>query len=152
MCGTHYGSNSCNSPFATDPRRACTKSRSVGHRFIPRVPKRVTIILLFSIGLLAVREMKFSRFESRFYSAFSAKASYTMAPGPSGPIRNPSAESYDLEHGYTMLPVFFGAFARGGHSIQEQALDSAWSLRLDDLGIYSIYHEKDQAGLDNVGP
>jgi membrane peptidoglycan carboxypeptidase len=111
--------------------------------------KGAVAILLLSIVLLVTTEMKFSWIESRFF-AEAAKVSYTLAPGPSGSIRYPDAGPSDLQRGYSNLPVFLGRLRDQGYSIEEQARDSGWSLLLERLGVYPIYHEKNQAGLDIV--
>jgi membrane peptidoglycan carboxypeptidase len=94
--------------------------------------------------------MKFSWIESRFFAAEASKAHYSLAPGPSGSIRYPAAGPYDLQRGYSTLPLYLDRLRGAGYSIEEQARDSGWSLTLARLGVYPIYHEKDKAGLDIV--
>ena len=103
-----------------------------------------------SIVLLVAAEMEFSWIESRFFAAEAAKVSYKLAPGPSRSIRYPDAGPYDLQRGYSMQPAFLDRLRGEGYSIEEQARDSGWSLLLARLGVYPIYHEKNQAGLDIV--
>jgi membrane peptidoglycan carboxypeptidase len=107
-------------------------------------------ILLLSISLLAATEMKFCWIESRFFAAEAAKINYRVSPGPSASIRYPDAGPYDLRLGYSMMPEFLNRLRGERYSIEEQARDSRRSLLLARLGVYPIYHEKNQAGLDIV--
>jgi membrane peptidoglycan carboxypeptidase len=105
---------------------------------------------LLGIGVLTATEMKSSWIESRFFAAGASKASYKLAPGSSSSIRYPAAGPYDLQRGYATLPAYLNRLGGEGYSVQEQARDSDSALLLDRLGIYPIYHEKNQAGLDIV--
>jgi membrane peptidoglycan carboxypeptidase len=106
-------------------------------------------VLLLSVGFLAA-EMKFSWIESRFFAAEAAKINYRVSAGPSGSIRYPDAGPYDLRLGYSMMPEFLNRLRGEGYGIEDQARDSRRSLFLSRLGVYPIYHEKNQAGLDIV--
>jgi membrane peptidoglycan carboxypeptidase len=112
--------------------------------------KGAAAIFLLGIGLLVAGEMKFSWLESRFFAAEASRVNYKLASGPSERIRYPDAGPYDLQRGYSILPVFFDRLRGEDYSIEEQARDSGWSLLLARQGVYPIYHEKNQAGLDIV--
>jgi membrane peptidoglycan carboxypeptidase len=112
--------------------------------------KFTVAILFFGISLLIATEMKFAWIESHLFAAEVAKMSFELAPGPSEKIRYPDAGPYDLRRGYSMLPAFLGRLRGEGYSIEEQARVSGASLLLARLGVYPIYHEKNQAGLDIV--
>jgi membrane peptidoglycan carboxypeptidase len=115
-----------------------------------RLGKRAITVVLLSIGLLAASEMKFSWIESRFFAAQASRLRFALAPGPSASIRYPAAGPYDLQRGYSSLPAFLDRLRNENYTIEEQARDSGSSLLLARLGVYPIYHEKNQAGLDIV--
>lgn len=110
--------------------------------------KRALAVFLSAAALLIAAEMRSSWIESRFFAAEASKASYKLAPGSSSSIRYPAAGPYDLQRGYSTLPAYLHRLDSEGYAIQEQARDSDSALRLESLGVYPIYHEKDQAGLD----
>jgi membrane peptidoglycan carboxypeptidase len=112
--------------------------------------KGTAAVLLFGTGLLVATEMKFSWIESGFFAATASKVSHTLAPGPSGRILYPDAGPYDLQLGYSTIPAYLDRLRGEDFSIEEQARDSDVSLSLARLGIYPIYHEKNQAGLDII--
>lgn len=112
--------------------------------------KSALAILLLSVGVLAVTEAKYSWIEARFFAAETSRVKFELAPGPSRSIRYPAAGPYDLRRGYSMVPGFLDRLHREGFSIEEQAHNSGMSLLLDRLGVYPIYHEKDQAGIQIV--
>lgn len=105
-------------------------------------------ILLLSVGLLAVTEAKFSWIEARLVAVEVSKVHYELAPGPSGRIVYPEGGPYDMRRGYSNLSTFLERLHGEGYDIEEQARDSSTSLLLERLGVYPIYHEKDQAGID----
>src|ERR1700739_4630214 len=113
----------------------------------PWLRKCVVAILLLGVCLLSAMEMKYSWIESRFFAMEAARVNYKLAPGPNRSIEYPDAGPYDLQLGYSMQPTFLERLRSEGYSIEEQARDSGWSLLLARLGIYPIYHEKNQAGL-----
>lgn len=110
--------------------------------------KGMWVVLLLSIGLLAATEAKFSWIEARFFAAEAAQVRFELAPGPSRSIGYPRAGPYDQQRGYSEMPVLLDRLHGEGYDIEEQARDSGTSLFLDHLGIYPIYHEKSQAGIE----
>jgi len=110
--------------------------------------KQGKLIVLFGIGLSAAAELRYSWIESRVFSALASKCHYTLASGASGSIRYPDAGPYDLRRGYSTLPEFSEHLENHGFRIEEQARDSDSSLLLSRLGVYPIYHEKSEAGID----
>lgn len=115
-----------------------------------RLGKGAISVVLLGIGLLVASEMKFSWIESRFFAAQASRLRYKMAPGPSASIHYPDGGPYDLERGYSTLPAFLDHLRTENFTIEEQARDSGSSLLLARFGVYPIYHEKNQAGLDIV--
>ena len=113
--------------------------------------KRVKLILFCGIGLVAIAaELRLSWIESQLFSALASKCSYTVASGASKNIRYPAAGPYDLRRGYSALPEFSQRLRNQGFVIGEQARDSKSSLLFERLGVYPIYHEKSEAGIDIV--
>lgn len=106
------------------------------------------LAVLLAGGLLAVTEAKFSWIEARIFAAEASRTRFVLAPGPSTRIGYPEAGPYDLRRGYSSLPLFLEHLDGEGFRIEEQARDSGAALFLDRLGIYPIYHEKSQAGIE----
>lgn len=109
--------------------------------------KGALAILLLSVGLLAVTEAKFSWIAAHVFAAEAARTHFQLAPGPSRSIAYPRAGPYDRERGYSDLPTLLERLHGEGYDIEEQARDSGTSLLLERLGVYPIYHEKDQTGI-----
>lgn len=113
------------------------------------LPQRAVAFLIVGVLLLLVEtEMKFSWVESRLFSMGLTRVSYAVAPKPSRSIWYPDAGPYDLRRGYSALPVFLDRLLGKNYSIDKQACNSSLSLFLGHLGVYPIYHEKNQSGLD----
>jgi membrane peptidoglycan carboxypeptidase len=110
--------------------------------------RRSLLLLLLAVGLCASIEMKFSWIGSRLFSALASSCTYSLAPGPSASIRYPDPGPSDLRRGYSALPEFARHLAHQGFTIDEQARNSTSSLLFARLGLYPIYHEKSNAGID----
>ncbi|MGA7929059.1 MAG: transglycosylase domain-containing protein, partial [Candidatus Sulfotelmatobacter sp.] len=70
-----------------------------------------------------------------------------MAQGTSRAIHYPNAGPYDQRLGYADLPEFLRRLKASGYQVKAQARDSRPYLLLTGLGLYPVYHEKTQAGL-----
>lgn len=112
-------------------------------------PNRLPTILVISvISLLLAVEMKSSWLESRFFAREAAKISYSVAAGPSRSVEYPQGGPFDRQRGYSLLPAFLNRLRGEGYRIEKQARNSPWSVRFTHWGIYPVYHEKNDAGLD----
>lgn len=98
--------------------------------------------------LLLVAEARTSWLESRLFSAIAGRMTFDIAPGPSRHISFPGPGPYDERLGYTQIPDFVRRAQAHGYSVSAQARDSSSALILSRAGVYPIYHEKPQAGLE----
>ena len=86
--------------------------------------------------------------QSRVFASVAAKSTFAVAFGPSPSIRYLDPAPYDLRLGYSRIPQFFPRLRAGGFDLKAQARISPLSNWLSGAGIYPIYHEKTQAGLE----
>lgn len=117
-----------------------------------KVPRRILIglgILLLLVGLVALiaYELVSSALEAKYLAKTAQKMTWQLEPGPSKRIRYPGDGPYDLRLGYSKLPDYLKRLDEAGWQIDEQAKISIQMERVDDLGLFLPYHEKDQAGL-----
>lgn len=104
--------------------------------------------LLVTAAAFFIRwEVKSSTLQARFFSSFAQKLSFEVQAGESPSIRYPKKGPYDLRLGYAGLPDFNERLKRQGFAITAQARFSHSLARLFDSGLFTIYHEKTQAGL-----
>ena len=73
---------------------------------------------------------------------------FAAAPGPSPRIRFPTSGPYDQRLGYTHLPQWITGLQARGYVITEQAVLSPQLEKYVDRGVFPLYHEKQQAGLE----
>jgi membrane peptidoglycan carboxypeptidase len=109
--------------------------------------------MLVVIGVIIAKfvqqEVKTSKYQARYLSEISQQLSYKVESGPSTSIRYPEAGPYDQRLGYTLLPDEINRLKKLGFRITAQASVSPMMTQLaDDYGLFSIYHEKSQAGLN----
>jgi membrane peptidoglycan carboxypeptidase len=107
------------------------------------------------IGLVAVAislivlEMRFSFVQSWVLASAAAKLTYAVTPGTGTtvPYRDPGP--YDQRLGYSKMSAFLPRLESLGYDLKAQARDSEFSKWLTRrAGIYPIYHEKAQVGLE----
>ena len=108
--------------------------------------------LLAVLGVTAVVmvvgvELRTSRIQARLLAPLAQEATHETGPGPSPSIRFPEPGPYDLRLGHTRLPDFLHRLNNAGYHIDQQARSSDRLLSLTDRGVYPLYHEKAQAGL-----
>ncbi|MDP1929324.1 MAG: transglycosylase domain-containing protein [Thiobacillus sp.] len=117
-----------------------------------KTPRRILIalgVLLLLIGLIGLIawELVSSALEAKYLVKTAQKMTWQMQPGPSKRIRYPGDGPYDVRLGYHTLPTYLTRLDQAGWQIDEQAKISVQMQRVDDLGLFLPYHEKDQAGL-----
>jgi membrane peptidoglycan carboxypeptidase len=103
--------------------------------------------LLALCAVYAVKEIKTSDFQARYFSSINEQLRFRVEPGGSSAIRYPSTGPYDERLGYTALPSLQQRLRNLGFSITTQARFSTELLRVVDRGFYATYFEKAQAGL-----
>ena len=117
-----------------------------------KIPRRILIglgillLLIALIGLIAW-ELVSSALEAKYLVKTAQKMTWQMQPGPSKRIRYPGDGPYDVRLGYHTLPTYLTRLDKAGWQIDQQAKISVQMQRVDDLGLFLPYHEKDQAGL-----
>ena len=106
------------------------------------------------VGVLGVVSYRFLRDEfpsstlqARYLASLSSQLSFTVEPEPSPMIRYPKTGPYDLRLGYVGLPGFIQRLHTLGFAITAQARISPKLAQVVDSGLFTIYHEKTQAGL-----
>ncbi len=117
-----------------------------------KIPRRILIglgILLLTLSLvgLIAWELVSSALEAKYLAKTAQKMTWDIRPGPSSRIRYPGEGPYDMRLGYSKLPEYLQRLDKAGWQIDRQAKISIQMERVDDLGLFLPYHEKDQAGL-----
>lgn len=110
------------------------------------------LVLLLLVGLCmaiwwAAREVRTSALQAQFFSSLVGKLKYTLEPGPSAAIRFPQDSPYDERLGYASLPEFVDKLKVKDYEVTAQARFSPKMVQLADLGVFTTYREKTQAGL-----
>jgi membrane peptidoglycan carboxypeptidase len=110
------------------------------------------LALAVVVGALALAwELRTCDWQAHYLSQLGNQLRFQLQPGPSASIRFPSAGPYDVRLGYVRLPEFIRRLRAQGFEITAQARFSPMLTRLTDLGLFTIYHEKTQAGLQILG-
>lgn len=109
------------------------------------------VLLATSVAALAcalmLLELRSSWLQSRVFFAIASRATFQVLPGPSGRIHFTRTGPYDERLGYSRVPDFLRRAGSAGYAVEAQARGSDLSLTLANLGVYPIYPEKDQTGL-----
>jgi membrane peptidoglycan carboxypeptidase len=101
-------------------------------------------LLLAGLGVL---EAQTSWLQSRLLARAARRITYAVEAGPSPSIRFPASGPYDHRLGYSFQSDFKQALLKEGFQVEAQAHWSPWSMALFDAGLFTIYPEKNQAGL-----
>ena len=116
--------------------------------------RRRQLMVLFALGATlgigAAWESHTSHLQARALSRIAERATYTIEPGPSRSIAYPRFGPYDERLGYTRLPDYVRRLTSEGYEVQTQARFSRTLLDLAGMGVYPIYREKSQAGLEII--
>jgi membrane peptidoglycan carboxypeptidase len=115
-------------------------------RSIPRwlIPAALLAILV----IFVTWEARTSRTQAAILSRMASKLSFTMAPGPTDSVLYPVKGPYDIRRGYTKIPSFTDTLRSQGYVVTAQARFSPKMLEYTKAGLFPIYHEKAQAGLN----
>lgn len=105
------------------------------------------VLAAFLIVSAGIIELRSSWLESHVLTAIAQRATFSLKAGPSPAVVRPGRGPYDQRLGLSELPQFINHLEAEGYKIDAQARDSSMSLALSRLGLFPIYHEKDQAGL-----
>jgi membrane peptidoglycan carboxypeptidase len=115
-----------------------------------RSPWRFLLLLLAVIAaVFLVVEARTSYYlQSPLLSRLVSRMGFSVAPGASPRIVFPTSGPYDERLGYTRLPQWINSLQARGYAIGEQAVFSPQLEKAVERGIFPIYHEKQQAGLE----
>lgn len=130
-------------PPATPPRRT-TRLRWIARAVRWSLPAAT----VGAIGALGLHELQHSRLQAWLLSGYTSELAHVVEPGPSPAIRFPGDGPYDERLGYHRLPEWTRKLGTQGYVVSAQARMSETQLGLIDSGLFTIYSEKDQAGLD----
>ncbi|MDD5125192.1 transglycosylase domain-containing protein [Methylovulum sp.] len=111
--------------------------------YIAVVLSAVTGIIAWLIHL----EVKTSKYQAQYLSQISKQLSFKLVPGASSSVRYPQFGPYDQRLGYILLPDAIERLKKAGYGISAQADFSPMMAELVDYGLFTVYHEKTQAGL-----
>lgn len=116
---------------------------------MPRT-RRGGLLLGLVLGGLAgvlVLESQTSVLQALYFSRWSARLHYSVAPGGSPQIAFPVAGPFDERRGYTRLPLVLPQLQHEGYVITSQARQSEPLVDLIRRGIAPPFHEAPVAGL-----
>jgi membrane peptidoglycan carboxypeptidase len=105
------------------------------------------LLFVFIFITFAIWDIRTSRFDAWLLSDISSRFSYGMEPGPSPAIYFPYAGPYDKRLGYSSIQDYTDNLIEKGYNVGSQARFSPTLLSFTKRGVYTIYREKTQAGL-----
>jgi len=127
---------------AEDTARTTPPRRRSRWRFL------LLLVALVSIAFVVVEARTSYYLQSPVLSRLVARMGFTREPGPSPRIRFPSSGPYDQRLGYTQLPQWIADLRLRGYAIEEQAVFSPQLEKAVESGVFPLYHEKQQTGLE----
>jgi membrane peptidoglycan carboxypeptidase len=98
-------------------------------------------------GAALVYEMQTSALQARFLSAYAARVSFVVEPGPSDAIAFPGAGPFDAQRGYARIPEFQERLSSQGFTVTRQARVSPELAKLVSWGVPPPYDEPPVTGL-----
>lgn len=99
-------------------------------------------------GWAAWHEFEYSTLQARVASGIAGELTFALQPGPTDAVRYPGEGPYDRRFGYHQLPGMIERLQQRGFGVSEQARMSPRMLAISDRGLFPIYREKSQAGLE----
>ena len=122
------------------PKKRILSIRKVGFQLVIFI---VTLITFCLIG-----EINSSIFQAHFLSKLTEQMTYKLGAGESKSNISAPRGPYDLRLGYTFLPDFSRKLKANNFDVASQAQASQTMIKLVDKGLFPIYPEKIQAGLE----
>lgn len=118
-------------------------------RWRPWVTWTLFLAMVIGAAIFAVHEMESSQFQARYLAELGRQLSFKLEPGAAqaSELRYPIAGPFDERMGYVQVPLFLQALQAKGYSIEAQARMSPRLRELVDWGLFAVYPEKLQAGL-----
>ena len=117
-------------------------------RFVRPLLAGLAVALVAGLAYWVVDELQSSRLQAQMLGKLAGELQFKVEPGPSDAIRFPGLGPYDERLGYRSIPKFVERLKPQGYVIAAQARMSPRLVELSDQGLFSVYREKDQAGLE----
>ena len=96
---------------------------------------------------MLILDLRSSWLESHLFTDSVKYLTFAVKPGPSNSLDRPGSGPYDERLGFTHFATFLNHLKSQGYVVAAQARDSRFSTFLTRAGLFPIYHEKAQAGL-----
>ncbi len=100
-----------------------------------------------ALAYVAHDEMRNSTLQSRWLADFAAEIGFHVEAGAAREPLTPDRGPWDVRLGYADLPAFQQRLLRNGYGIDRQAVPSRRLSELAARGVFNVYPEKSQAGL-----
>jgi len=127
-------------------KNARSRVRHAGLWLILSPSRWLAALGLVLIWLVAI-ELQTSWLQSGLLAPAGRRISYQVGSGPSPSVRYPTDGPYDVRLGYTRQPQFVHRLQGQGFMVAHQARWSPTAEAVVDRGLFPIYAEKGQAGL-----
>ena len=123
---------------------------SVSHRrkLAKRLLAGLALLLVGGAVVWVVDEVQNSSLQAQLLGKLAGELHFKVEPGPSEAIRFPGPGPYDERLGYRAIPRFVEQLRPQGYDVSAQARMSPRLVELSEKGLFSLYREKDQAGLE----
>jgi membrane peptidoglycan carboxypeptidase len=107
----------------------------------------LAVALVVLIASVVRREMRSSELQSQLFADQTKHLTYSVVSGASGNLQFPRGGPYDARLGYSRLPQFIGNLEAQHFAIVRQARQSPDLHAFAEAQGYSLYTEKQHAGL-----
>ena len=107
----------------------------------------ILISVAVILAVLVHHESQNSNLQARFFSSLGEKLSFHREPGHNAAVRYPQYGPYDQRLGYVSLPTAIQHLQKQRFSVTAQARLSPALTELIDHGLFAVYPEKTQVGL-----
>jgi membrane peptidoglycan carboxypeptidase len=115
---------------------------------IKKVGFQLVILIVILITFCLIGEIYSSILQAHFLSRLTEQMTYKLGAGESKSYISAPHGPYDLRLGYTSLPDFSQKLKANNFDVARQARASETMIKLVNKGLYPIYREKIQAGLE----
>ncbi len=112
-----------------------------------RIVSTVLGLCLLAFAAFIVDELSSNRGIAHWLAEFSRSIEFKVREGPAQEPLVADQGPYDQRLGYTALPAFRERLEQAGYEVSSQARNSPRMKALKEEGLYTIYDEKSQAGL-----
>ncbi len=112
-----------------------------------RILTALLIICVFGLVTLLVLEFRSNRGQAFWLSEYASRIGFQIMAGQAGSLPAPDTGPYDMRLGYADLPAFQQRLLDAGFYVTSQARLTPRAKALADRGLFRIYDEKTQAGL-----